>query len=95
MISSSWDLRCAVGISVRIPGRGDSYDVFEIGGGSFGVAIGDVCGKGPDAAAVTALARYTLRAHAVAALRPSFLLARLNELRPQSRFEQRRFRMNG
>ena len=29
------------------------------------VVIGDVCGKGPDAAAVTALARYTLRAAAM------------------------------
>ncbi len=58
---------------------GDFYDVFEQSDGSFAVVIGDVCGKGPQAAAVTALARYTLRAHAVAALRPSFLLARLND----------------
>src|SRR5262249_3613055 len=34
---------------------------------------------GPQAAAVTALARYTLRAHAVAGLRPSYQLARLND----------------
>jgi serine phosphatase RsbU (regulator of sigma subunit)/anti-sigma regulatory factor (Ser/Thr protein kinase) len=58
---------------------GDFYDVFEQSDGSYAVVVGDVCGKGPQAAAVTALARYTLRAHAVAALRPSFLLARLNE----------------
>ena len=58
---------------------GDFYDVFEQSDGSFAVVVGDVCGKGPHAAAVTALARYTLRAHAAAALSPSFLLMRLNE----------------
>jgi serine phosphatase RsbU (regulator of sigma subunit)/anti-sigma regulatory factor (Ser/Thr protein kinase) len=58
---------------------GDFYDVFEQSDGSFAVVVGDVCGKGPQAAAVTALARYTLRAHAVAGLRPSYLLARLND----------------
>jgi PAS domain S-box-containing protein len=58
---------------------GDFYDVFEIGGGSFGVAIGDVCGKGPDAAAVTALARYTLRAAALTESSPAQVLKTLNE----------------
>ena len=58
---------------------GDFYDVFEQGDGSFALVVGDVCGKGPQAAAVTALARYTLRAHAVAGLRPSYQLARLND----------------
>jgi PAS domain S-box-containing protein len=58
---------------------GDFYDVFEIGGGSFGVAIGDVCGKGPDAAAVTALARYTLRATALTEPSPARVLKILNE----------------
>jgi GAF domain-containing protein len=43
---------------------GDFYDVFELRDGSWAIVIGDVCGKGPRAAAVTALARYTLRAHA-------------------------------
>jgi serine phosphatase RsbU (regulator of sigma subunit)/anti-sigma regulatory factor (Ser/Thr protein kinase) len=58
---------------------GDFYDVFLQGDGSHAVVVGDVCGKGPRAAAVTALARYTLRAHAVAGLRPSYQLARLND----------------
>jgi anti-sigma regulatory factor (Ser/Thr protein kinase) len=58
---------------------GDFYDVFQQGDGSWVLVVGDVCGKGPQAAAVTALARYTLRAHAVAGLRPSYLLARLND----------------
>jgi GAF domain-containing protein/anti-sigma regulatory factor (Ser/Thr protein kinase) len=58
---------------------GDFYDVFQQGDGSWVLVVGDVCGKGPRAAAVTALARYTLRAHAVAGLRPSYLLTRLND----------------
>jgi serine phosphatase RsbU (regulator of sigma subunit)/anti-sigma regulatory factor (Ser/Thr protein kinase) len=44
---------------------GDFYDVFRIGERSWAVAVGDVCGKGPEAAAVTAVARYSLRAFAV------------------------------
>jgi PAS domain S-box-containing protein len=41
---------------------GDFYDVFEHGGDSWMLVIGDVCGKGSRAAGVTALARHTLRA---------------------------------
>ncbi len=38
---------------------GDFYDVFEGVSGSWCVAIGDVCGKGPEAASITGLARWT------------------------------------
>ncbi len=41
---------------------GDFYDGFGIEENRWGIAIGDVCGKGPEAAALTALARYTIRA---------------------------------
>ena len=44
---------------------GDFYDVFQIADDDWVLAIGDVCGKGADAAVVTALARYTLRASMV------------------------------
>jgi serine phosphatase RsbU (regulator of sigma subunit)/PAS domain-containing protein len=40
---------------------GDFYDVFAIGRGRWGFVIGDVCGKGAQAAAVTGLARHSLR----------------------------------
>jgi sigma-B regulation protein RsbU (phosphoserine phosphatase) len=41
---------------------GDFYDVFPLPeGGGWGVAIGDVCGKGPAAAAITGVAREILR----------------------------------
>jgi len=58
---------------------GDFYDVFETGNRGWTVVMGDVCGKGPDAAAVTALARYTLRAAAMWERLPSRSLSVLNE----------------
>ena len=41
---------------------GDFYDLFEVGRGIWAVVIGDVCGRGPDAAAVTGLVRHALHA---------------------------------
>jgi serine phosphatase RsbU (regulator of sigma subunit) len=52
--------------------------VFPSVPGSWGVAVGDVCGKGVAAAKSTALARYTLRAEAHRETRPSVILAALN-----------------
>jgi serine phosphatase RsbU (regulator of sigma subunit) len=58
---------------------GDFYDVFDTGDGAWGLAIGDVCGKGPDAAAVMGLAKYSLRAAAMRERRPSRILETMNE----------------
>ena len=57
---------------------GDFYDVF-IAGESWVAAIGDVCGKGAEAAAVTALARYTIRAAAARRRSPAEILRWVNE----------------
>jgi serine phosphatase RsbU (regulator of sigma subunit) len=43
---------------------GDFYDVFAVDDTTHAVVVGDVCGKGPQAAAVTGLARHTIRANA-------------------------------
>ena len=57
---------------------GDFYDVFERARGDWILVVGDVCGKGAPAAAVTALARYTIRAAAMQHSRPRAMLAMLN-----------------
>jgi sigma-B regulation protein RsbU (phosphoserine phosphatase) len=56
---------------------GDFYDVFEVDG-AWMVVIGDVTGKGPEAASVTSLARYTMRTAAVYESSPAGVLNRLN-----------------
>jgi phosphoserine phosphatase RsbU/P len=58
---------------------GDFYDIFPSVRGSWGMVVGDVCGKGAPAAKNTALARYTLRAEAHRLGRPSLILAALNQ----------------
>ena len=57
---------------------GDFYDVFETGEGTWGVALGDVCGKGPEAAALTGLVRHTIRTAAVGGRPPSSVLELVN-----------------
>lgn len=58
---------------------GDVYDIFAAGEpDTWSVMIADVCGKGPDAAALTALIRYTLRAEVSHGLAPAQALRRLN-----------------
>jgi PAS domain S-box-containing protein len=57
---------------------GDFYDLIEADHCWIAV-IGDVCGKGAAAAAVTALARYTIRAVAMREDEPSAILSALNE----------------
>jgi PAS domain S-box-containing protein len=58
---------------------GDFYDVFDYDAQRTMLAIGDVCGKGPRAAGVTALARHTLRAAALAGQSPTNMLATLHQ----------------
>jgi serine phosphatase RsbU (regulator of sigma subunit) len=57
---------------------GDFYDVFPKEAG-YTALVGDVCGKGPEAARLTALCRYTLRAAGMGAdAGPGGTLALLN-----------------
>jgi serine phosphatase RsbU (regulator of sigma subunit) len=81
---------------------GDFYDLFDArveaqdgdidssrpSGSAWGVVIGDVCGKGPEAAAVLALARYTIRAVAMHEKCPADVLAGLNEAMLRQRRER-------
>ena len=58
---------------------GDFYDLFRTSEDAWLAVIGDVCGKGAAAAAVTALTRYTIRAVAMREDEPSAVLVALNE----------------
>jgi serine phosphatase RsbU (regulator of sigma subunit) len=67
---------------------GDFYDVFELDDGRWVALVGDVCGKGLDAAALTGLARHTLRAVANVE-RPSEALIQLNRALLRERVDGR------
>lgn len=58
---------------------GDFYDVFPASAGSWFLVIGDVCGKGPGAAAVTAAARHTIRAEAAHDSDPARILHQVSD----------------
>ncbi|HYK28146.1 MAG TPA: SpoIIE family protein phosphatase [Streptosporangiaceae bacterium] len=58
---------------------GDFYDAYPTPGG-WGVAIGDVCGKGEDAAAATAAARHAIRVLAHWNEDPAAVLRDANEI---------------
>jgi PAS domain-containing protein len=57
---------------------GDFYDVFSTGEREWFAVMGDVCGKGADAAAVTAMVRYTIRAAVMRNRSPAGILRWLN-----------------
>ncbi|MGH2946790.1 MAG: SpoIIE family protein phosphatase [Solirubrobacteraceae bacterium] len=57
---------------------GDLYDLFPVDG-EWALVVGDVCGKGAAAAALTAMVRYTIRAEAVHHGSPCEVLGLLNE----------------
>jgi serine phosphatase RsbU (regulator of sigma subunit) len=67
---------------------GDFYDVFEMADGRTAVLVGDVCGKGVEAATVTGIARRTLRALTHLG-RPSELLQHLNRTLLQEDLQSR------
>jgi hypothetical protein len=68
---------------------GDFYDLYKARDGGWAALIGDVQGKGPDAAAVTALARHTLRAAAEYEHSPSAVLTLLHRALREQRSDDR------
>ncbi|MFF1708598.1 PP2C family protein-serine/threonine phosphatase [Streptomyces sp. NPDC058268] len=73
-------LEAAVHYHTASPDRlgGDFYDLFALGDGRWAFFLGDVCGKGPQAASLTSLTRYTLRAAALHDPEPAAALTTLN-----------------
>ncbi|MCW2958720.1 MAG: putative magnesium or manganese-dependent protein phosphatase [Solirubrobacterales bacterium] len=58
---------------------GDFYDVFPVGAEGFALVVGDVSGKGPPAAAVTALVRHTIRTASMTTDDPAAVLRTVND----------------
>jgi serine phosphatase RsbU (regulator of sigma subunit)/PAS domain-containing protein len=67
---------------------GDFYDVFQVTGG-WAITVGDVCGKGQDAAAMTAAARHSIRTLAHWDADPAGVLAGVNEVILAGDYEDR------
>ena len=67
---------------------GDFYDVFPVEGG-WAITVGDVCGKGQEAAAMTAAARHAIRVLAHWNADPVDVLARVNEVMLAGDYEDR------
>jgi serine phosphatase RsbU (regulator of sigma subunit)/PAS domain-containing protein len=67
---------------------GDFYDVFPVQGG-WAITVGDVCGKGQEAAAMTAAARHAIRVLAHWNPDPVDVLARVNEVILAGDYEDR------
>jgi serine phosphatase RsbU (regulator of sigma subunit)/PAS domain-containing protein len=75
---------------------GDFYDVFPVssvpgsqGSQGWGITIGDVCGKGQEAAAMTAAARHAIRVLATYSPDPADVLAKANEIMLGGGYEDR------
>ncbi|MEU0358484.1 PP2C family protein-serine/threonine phosphatase [Streptomyces cyaneofuscatus] len=84
--SVQWDLSAsyAVGDPMLDVG-GDFYDAVPRPDGSIALLIGDVCGRGAEAAALTGLARHTLRTLLEEGTEPGTALSRLNRALRQER----------
>jgi PAS domain S-box-containing protein len=67
---------------------GDFYDVIERPDGSLGLVVGDVCGHGPEAAAVMGVARQTIRVIGMTETRPSAILRYLNRAMLEGGFDR-------
>jgi serine phosphatase RsbU (regulator of sigma subunit)/PAS domain-containing protein len=67
---------------------GDFYDVFPVTGG-WAITLGDVCGKGQEAAAMTAAARHSIRALAYCNPDPADVLVKANEVLLTGGYEDR------
>lgn len=68
---------------------GDFYDLFPLPDHTWGFVLGDVCGKGVDAASTTAMARNVTRTALLNSADPSRALATLNQLLVAERRERR------
>ena len=59
---------------------GDFYDIFELEHDRVGIIIGDVSGKGLEAAALTSIVKNTIKAQAYEGGTPALIMAKANDL---------------
>ncbi|MCL6471901.1 MAG: SpoIIE family protein phosphatase [Firmicutes bacterium] len=59
---------------------GDFYDLFDLGGGKVGILVGDVSGKGLEAATITSMVKSTIRAFAYMGISPASVLSEANKV---------------
>ena len=59
---------------------GDFYDISQLAAGDWLISVGDVTGKGAEAAVITALARHTIHSAAVRTRSPARILTNLNTI---------------
>jgi serine phosphatase RsbU (regulator of sigma subunit) len=59
---------------------GDLYDVVPLDGRRFVLVVGDVCGRGIDAATTASLVRHTIRSAALTDPSPAAILSHLNDV---------------
>jgi serine phosphatase RsbU (regulator of sigma subunit)/anti-sigma regulatory factor (Ser/Thr protein kinase) len=70
---------------------GDFYDIWPVGPQRWALAVGDATGTGPEAAALTALVRHSMRALTLTEHRPDEVLRSLNDLLLASGLDYERF----
>ncbi|MEU5037343.1 PP2C family protein-serine/threonine phosphatase [Streptomyces rubiginosohelvolus] len=77
--AAGWDLSASYEVGdPMLDVGGDFYDAVPRPDGSIALLIGDVCGRGAEAAALTGLARHTLRTLLEEGTDPGTALSRLN-----------------
>lgn len=59
---------------------GDFYDIFELEHGKVGIVIGDIAGKGVEAATLTSAVKNAIKAYAFENSSPAVVLSKTNEL---------------
>jgi len=70
---------------------GDFYDAWHLGEDQWAIALGDAAGTGPEAAAMTALVRHSLRALSLQERRAREVMRRLNTLLTSAGYDDERF----
>ncbi|MFD3975566.1 PP2C family protein-serine/threonine phosphatase [Streptomyces cyaneofuscatus] len=85
-VTDQWDLSASYEVGdPMLDVGGDFYDAVPRPDGSIALLIGDVCGRGAEAAALTGLARHTLRTLLEEGTAPGTALSRLNRALRQER----------